>query len=457
VTVDDVLRTAADDLLADVRSTIDAESAHDRVVEHRPPRSVRGLSLAAALVVVLGVAAAVLVVTTDDGGEPVISGPTTGSSAPTTTAPAGPAPGEYEGLPVTVTPDDGLADGDTVHVTIDQLPLDEGGVELMMCTGDAMRLAPRTDDCAPIAPYETHPAVDGRLEVDLAVEQVVHVVEGEPVDCARDAVSCSIGITFDRTDHPELIGVAGVGFAPLEPLDEPVLTVTPADGLEHGQGVTIVGEGYVDPVEQATICAPPPGDVTRCWSVPLGDSLGGIAPDDQGRFSVEATVWRAFPVLVDVTGVARWEIVDCAEVGCSLTVDTDLQSAPPVALDFATDTPTPEPPTVEVSPTTGLRPGDPLTITIRGLAVGEETELFACALGGGLVAGDCGPAGSIEPVVGEEDGEVTVTVPAPDPGEYGAGADCTQPDACAVSAALMPARANPLNRVIRPVPVQYAP
>jgi len=436
VTVEDLLRTAADDLLADVRSTTDAERALDELVDRPARRRTPWLPLAAAVVVVLGLAAAVLMAVADDDGEPVTSGPTTGPSVPATTLP-GPAPGVSEGLAITATPNRDLADGDEVRVTAEGLPSGPGLIELYMCAGDALARVPGMEACVG-QPMQSLTAVEGRIETTYSVQQVIPLMEGL-VDCARDAVPCSIGVAVNRpvdaaapptAGGPELVGVVGVAFAPLEPLADPVLTVTPAEDLEHGQVVTIAGEGFVGSVSRASLCAPPSADAAdqrRCTAVALGegDDFGAneVATDSRGRFSVDVPIWRAFPVLVD----SRWEYVDCAEVACTLTLDQDRgeeSARSSVPLDFATDPPTPEPPTMDVSPTTGLRPGDPVTITIRGLLPGAETYLYACTLDGGLVSGGCGQSTSLEPVVGEEDGEVTVTLPAVDPAQY--GIDCSR-------------------------------
>ena len=111
MTVEDLLRTAADDLLADVRTTTDPERALDDLVDRRPPRRAPWLPLAAAVVVVLAWPRRCSWPSPTTSGEPVTSGPTTGPSVPPTSLP-GPAPGESEGLAITATPDRDLADGD---------------------------------------------------------------------------------------------------------------------------------------------------------------------------------------------------------------------------------------------------------------------------------------------------------------------------------------------------------
>lgn len=460
MSIDEIMRDAARDLAAEVRAGVDASAALARVeAAGGRRRGTRGpwLLVAAVVLVVLGLGAAVLVALDDDDRQPVISG----GPELTTTTMDGPLPGESVGLETVVTPSVDLGDGDEVRVTTEGLPAEPGQVELMMCTGDAMERAPGTERCESAPLVEPITPTDGRIDTTFAVEQIVNLgAEGRVVDCAAAGARCAIGITINRPidparpsdGGPELVGLVGVAFAPVESLGEPRLRVSPSEGLDHGQVVTLTGEGFVGSVAEANLCAPQSAGGSRaCAPVSLvgdDDPVGELPTDERGRFTVDVQVWRSLTMSA--------EIVDCAEVECALElVGEDGTVAPPVRLGFDATTPTPQPPTLEVSPTTGLHPGDPVTITVRGLTPGVEAFLSACTLGGAVSPGGCGQSTSLEPVVGEEDDEVTLTLPAIDPLQY--GQTCTEPGLCAVSLGEMSGPSDPLLSAVTPVPVQYAP
>jgi hypothetical protein len=148
--------------------------------------------------------------------------------------------------------------------------------------------------------------------------------------------------------------------------------------------------------------------------------------------------------------------VDCAAVTCTLELGgEDGGVAPPVPLAFDDSVPAPPVPTLEVSPATGIRTGDPITITIRDLTPGVEAYLYACTLGGSVASDRCGQSTSLDPVTGEEDGVVELTIPAADPLQY--GQTCTEPGVCAVTLDAFLTDGDPLLSAVRPVPIQFAP
>ncbi len=459
MTVDEILRGAAADLTAQVRSEVDVEAALDRL-EAAPGRSRRPLvAVAAAVLVALALAAVVATATAGDGDDDADDV----AVATTTSVPlevAGPAPGVSEGLVITATPADGLVDDQEVRLVIEDVPDEEGlFVELAMCAGDVMAVAPLegqspdVDRCESSGELGEVVVGDGRAEATFPVDQVLNVGMDDPIDCARRAVRCAVGVFFNRGVPegsgqeplgPQLVGIVGVGFAPVGPPPELDVGVAPATGLEHGQVVTVEGEGFEGSVRGASLC-PPSTEVDRC--LPLaweGDSPGDDLPTEDGRFSAEVAVWRTFP--------GPDGPVDCAEVACTLVVAAeDGRTSPPVPLRFAGGPP-PGALDLEVTPTTGLRPGYPVAVTVRGLVPGGEVWVEACLLD---AAGDCSFGMTLELLTADDEGVAMATVPAIDPAQY--GQTCIEAGACGVSLSRPIDGGDPRLWDVRPVPVRFAP
>jgi hypothetical protein len=464
MTVDERMRRAADELRAEVPRWSDPETALERVVAHRhrpPPR----LALVAATVLIaLVVGAAVLVLVRDDD-DPVVSGPPAPTSAPRPTTP-GPATGESAGLPMTVDPASGLEDGDEVRVTVEGLPPElEAG--FLLCRADALQADEGMERCQLGPERELRPAADGSLEGTIAVERLLTVGRDEgPVDCSRE-VRCAVGvvvITRGPGEEPgsetvsfELRGLVAVDLAPQEPLATPTVRVTPAEGLRHGQVVTISGDGFTGPLDSAALCAEGASlGGSGCTYVALTDREQGFAnpePDGSGHFEVEVPIWRVIPGgdPADPQGLA-----DCAEVACTLVVEGgDDRSSAPIPVAFDASTPPPTIPTLRADPTEGLRPGDPVTVTVDGLADGQEAFVVACA-SDPSIPGGCRSSTTLEPVVGDADGSVSVTIPAVDPASF--GLDCREAGRCAVTVGPgSPVGEDPVLSLVEPVPVRYAP
>ena len=467
MTVDEILRGAAADLRADVDATVDAAAALDRVVAGRRPAPSRRplLAVAAVLLVAVVVAAAVVALARDDGDD-VASEPPPTTTVPAPTTP-GPPAGESAGVPMTVAPATGLEDGDRVEVTADGLPPDlQAG--FVLCRADALLAEVGMDRCQFGPEREMAPDATGHLAGSVTAERLLTVGRDQgPVDCARE-VRCAVGVVVLIPEEPpageegtevvrfELRGLVAVELVPQEPLAAPTVRVTPAEGLRHAQVVTITGEGFADPVNGASLCIAggSPGSGDGCTAVDLADPEAPRPPgvDRSGHFEVEVPVWRLVP-LAGPGGQPGW--ADCAEVACTLTVPSgDGRVAAPVPLAFDPDPAPPEVPTVRVSPTDGVRPGDPVTVTVEGLAEGQRAAVSACAVDP-EVPGRCSASTLLEIVEGGADGTASVTIPAVDPAAY--GLDCTGAGRCAVDVGTISPVGDPLLAVIEPVPIRYAP
>ncbi|MEZ5245925.1 MAG: neocarzinostatin apoprotein domain-containing protein [Acidimicrobiales bacterium] len=163
----------------------------------------------------------------------------------------------------------------------------------------------------------------------------------------------------------------------LESLRLPI-TATPATDLVDQQDVEIAGSGFT---AGATIA------MVQCW---LGDGtgsrddcdLGNIAiasADDQGAFISYMTVNQ----LIDTANGVR----DCAtggtDAGCRIgvgnTLDLDESGAVEIVFRVADGI---APPSIEATPTSGLRDGDAISVSGVGFDPDSQVMVTQCPVGG---------------------------------------------------------------------------
>ena len=154
----------------------------------------------------------------------------------------------------------------------------------------------------------------------------------------------------------------------------PSLTVSPADGLVHGQVVTVTGSGFIDRYAQFSQCAVSAGGAESCVWTP-----GWAMPDAAGSF-VE-------PVPVSVFVPTPEGEVDCraASAPCSLVASGSgptSSRAGRVTLRFDPDGPMPPPPTISVHPATDLPEETSISVTGTGFDSADgSAELSVCRTG----------------------------------------------------------------------------
>jgi hypothetical protein len=403
----------------------------------------------------------------------------TSTEAETTPPPQGPAvAGPTDGtesldLPVTATPSTGLRPGDTVSLTGEGFNPGQV-VGVVQCTMAVTESAAGAAACdMAVLGTGSTPDAEGRATGSIEVRRVIQV-GNEKVDCSAEGVRC--GVAMGQIDDYDVSGAAEITFVDdLSPLVKPTLTVSPAQGLQHGDTVTVTIEDLTGPVEMLQLCAGrgqgigaitaiPPGalaggdeDVSgpRCWYGLEGARAGALQPDADGRVEVDVRLWRAF----SPDGSA---VIDCVEVQCSVFVYSTGDLDPePVAVSFDPDGPMPPRPELQVEPTTGVRPGDTVTLTVSGLAPGTEVVVNACGdmSGTGDVREACGPAISLTQGTIGPDGTWTGTAQLPSPDSY--GVDCTEEWTCALTVASGLVDAGDGSTTIaflpaEPVPLRFA-
>lgn len=429
MTIDDVLRRAATDLLDEVRATTDTDTALTRTVAHRPRRPARWMAVAAAVLVV--VFAAGVIVTRGDGDDGVVTDTTTTTVTVTT------------GPTITVSPATDLVDGQEVTVSVAGVEPNLLPVEVALCLDDVLTSLSR-DSCAFDGEGATQADADGRAVLTVVVQRtVVAGLGGPPRDCAGSDGGCAIAVLAGGDS--EVVAATTLAFrAQDEPQPDPELTVSPDRGLRHGDTVRIEGTGFAGPIQGLALCR---ADDPECGTVPNAGGMFGADSGPGGRLDLEERVWRVTP------SYDGGEALDCAEVDCVLRVLGSDGRSQAVPLAFDASVPAPEAPVFTMMPSTGLRPGDPVRVQVGPLAPGSTAQMVACLLDG---AGQCaGAQGFGDTLVVDADGRIDVTIPAVDPAAF--GVDCSAPGACGLGLYDGDGRADPMLQLVATIPVAYAP
>jgi hypothetical protein len=209
------------------------------------------------------------------------------------------------------------------------------------------------------------PAADGSVSTQFAVHRRVLASSGT-VDCASAAGACVIGLAslsslaaFDAT--------APLTFDPNAPAPNPAVTVTPSTGLLDQQQVTVAGSGFVPGarlrIRQCSMVDP------FCEGYPLA-----VTADANGAFSrTYAVRLRAY----DANGNAS----NCLALTCQVRVistdNADYDGGAPIA--FAPGQPLPPTPHVTVTPSTGLRHHEVVSVSGTGFDANAFVDVYECA------------------------------------------------------------------------------
>jgi hypothetical protein len=204
-----------------------------------------------------------------------------------------------DGLPavslptVSVTPTEGLADGDLVHVVAEGLAPDTV-LSLEVCSSDPAACWPTGEDV--VDPTVTEEggivstmglAVDGsgRAEGDVPVWR--YLPGGEPgtyVDCAVSR--CTLRMFGDVAPPTVPLRFTPGGDGPTAPS----LGATPTTGLAPGARISVEGAGFTPGRELAlSFCIAQP-DLETGWSSCSTADHGTVTADDDGRFAVTVEV-----------------------------------------------------------------------------------------------------------------------------------------------------------------------
>lgn len=187
------------------------------------------------------------------------------------------------------------------------------------------------------------------------------------------------------------------------------LEVTPDAELVDGMEVRARGAGYTPNAMVAIIqCAAlsdGTGSVNNC---DLSNYVLGSA-DDQGFVDMTLTVHR---YIANADGE-----VDCAQqtVACSIAIGNiaDYDESGVVDVWFDGNVDGVRSPVISVTPTVGIRDGDPLTVTGANFAPGDSVQLSQCVIGGSRSFDSCFFGDLVtDTVTADADGAFTAVVTA---------------------------------------------
>jgi acetyl esterase/lipase len=314
---------------------------------------------------------------------------------------------------VTVVPDTGIADGQTVTVSVTG----------MVWRNDAVVFA------CPAAALDTCEAFEGRGltvtdgagSVELPARAVVDGADG-PVDC-REPGACVVVVSPRGNYVDGKAGTAPITFDPDTVVTPVVLSVEPSADLVDDQQVTVTGSGFgTSGWVEVYQCAPDPA-AQGCQWIDFSE-----VPSD-GTFSSTVRV-RA---LLD-TGLGR---VDCRTAGPCLLVTTPTGSpssarAGRAELAFRLDGPLAPGPAVTVTPGGPLPDPASITVSATGLGVNGYAQAAVCAAGQPFrcdpetrTSADVGAGGTFGPV--------TIGVAATFTADDGNAVDCRAASGCEVA------------------------
>jgi hypothetical protein len=217
---------------------------------------------------------------------------------------------------LTVTPAEGLADGDVVHVVADGLT-PRSFVSLMVCSSDPAACW-ETGGSSEDVPYSgvddqgyMGMAVDGdgHLEADVPVWRFLPSNEpGTYVDCAVSR--CSLRLSGDMAPPTVPLRFTLDDAKPASP----ALSVVPADGLAPGDKVVVRGKGFAPggPL-MVSMCARPAGGDAAMGYLACGSANDSeVRAEDDGTFALQLEV----PDLGSLGGYVE----DCpTDGGCATT------------------------------------------------------------------------------------------------------------------------------------------
>ncbi len=155
---------------------------------------------------------------------------------------AGPYDGlESIGLPLAVTPDIGLAEGDLVELVAEGFAPGTvvGVVECWIHEGGGS-----VDDCDLGGVVIAHADEQGMVFAEFPVRRYL-ALEGGTFDCALGGLVEGCRIAAGNVDDYDESGTARIFFDPeVEGEEPPVFTVEPSSGLTDGQTLTVSGRGF---------------------------------------------------------------------------------------------------------------------------------------------------------------------------------------------------------------------
>lgn len=217
-----------------------------------------------------------------------------------------------------------------------------------------------------------------------------------------------------RDSDAEPVGIDAAGrYDGLDSVRLP-LEVAPDTDLVDGMEVTARGAGYTP---HATVA------IIQCAALPDGtggDGTGSVNNCDLSNYVLGSADDQGF---VDMTLTVRRYIaneggeIDCAlgEVNCSIAIGNiaDYDESGVADVWFDGNVEGLRSPVISVTPTVGIRDGDPLTVTGANFAPGDSVQLSQCVIGGSSSFDGCFFGDHVtDTVTADADGAFTAVVTA---------------------------------------------
>lgn len=282
------------------------------------------------------------------------------------------AAGRYDGLdsvqlPLEVTPDDGLIDGQAVRARGTGFS-PHATVAIIQCAG--LGGDGSADNCD-LSNYQLGNAnEDGFVDMELIVHRYISNGGGE-LDCAAPDTNCAVAIG-NIADYDES-GVANVWFdGNVEGVRSPFISVDPFDGVNDGDTVTVTGGNFV-PGDTVTLSQCVIGgsySFGSCFSEDLQTGTVVVAAD--GTFSAPFVAHRDIP--------SRG--IDCYTdpYGCRVAATGTTDAPNPVRIYF--DGSIGSEPSYSLDPSGGLVDGSVVRLDVFGMPSDGTYAVAQCADGG---------------------------------------------------------------------------
>ena len=210
-------------------------------------------------------------------------------------------------------------------------------------------------------------------ELTMRVLAVIDTTSG-PVDC-REVGACELVVVSASSLDPARTARVPLLFDPATEVVPPVLVVTPAEDLVHGQTITATGSGFTDDFLQFSQCAAVGDGPETCIWLP-----GFAEPSPAGTFTAEVRVSAFVPTPAGEVD-CRDPDAPCVLVASSSRPDSSRAGRAP--LRFDPDTPLPPPPSITVTPSTDL--AEEAALTVAGTGFGgldrSSVDLSVCQTG----------------------------------------------------------------------------
>lgn len=332
-----------------------------------------------------------------------------------------PAAGAVDDPVVTITPSTDLLDGSVVHVTVAGA-LARAELFAQVCAVGTNGFA----QCDPVTNRGFTTDESGSIEYDLGVEAAFDATPGITVDC-RVSPGCELLTLAQRTDGSIANLHTPLAFRPDGPLlPGPTMTVEPATDLVDGQHVRVTGSGFV------------PGTAVELAECKDGATTGEGCESSRTFVGIEAD--GAIDVDLQVYAISRTNFgdeLDCRSVACTLVASrglfqTDTRHTAVAPLAFRPGGPLLPPPTITVTPATGLVNGQVVTVTGAGFRPESSFALSECGVGPGDGFDRCFVP---QFVSADAEGKFTRTMPVQSITRRGSGfVDCRLGPNCVIAA-----------------------